>query len=193
MTTEERLEKLERELANLRAELAAEVVTRKIAVCDENGKTSASLTVTNLGPILYLHDENGKVRAALGMFEDQPGLYLYDENGKTRAVLAVTSASGGLAKIHSGPHLILYHGNGKTSAQLCTSMMGPQLTLYDENGKERMFQAVTSANLGEEFLAMAMLTLSDDNGKAGVGLTMTKDGPRLVLSDNGKPIWSAPR
>ena len=49
MTTEERLEKVEKELAHLRAELAERVVTHEIRVLDDNGKTRAALVVSNDG------------------------------------------------------------------------------------------------------------------------------------------------
>ena len=61
MTTEERLEKLEREL-HLMVQTARNVVSAKE---------------------LILEDDNGKPRASLRMFKHWPALALFDEKGKT--------------------------------------------------------------------------------------------------------------
>ncbi|MBE3098802.1 MAG: hypothetical protein IMZ44_16935 [Planctomycetes bacterium] len=50
MTTDERLENLERELAALRAELAERVRTRAVEVVGENGNVRAILRVDPDGP-----------------------------------------------------------------------------------------------------------------------------------------------
>lgn len=79
MTTEERLAKVERQLA----ELQHEVRTRRVTILDENGKTRALLAVDLEGPTLGLADEKGEVRARLVVNEDGPALCLADEYGKT--------------------------------------------------------------------------------------------------------------
>ena len=88
MTTEERLEALERELADTRKELAdlrvglaAGLTTRKVEIVDENGKVRALLTMLD-GPVLDLTDEKGEIRAMLTVGNDGAGLHLLDENGK---------------------------------------------------------------------------------------------------------------
>ena len=64
MTTEERLEKVERELAAVYA-LGVGAVPKTIRAKE-----------------FILEDENGKRRAGLRVLKDGPGLYLYDEDGK---------------------------------------------------------------------------------------------------------------
>jgi len=73
MTTEERLAKVERELAALRAELAHSLTTRVVSIVDEQGKIRAGLDVDEDGPSLRLYDEAGKVRAALSVNTDGAG------------------------------------------------------------------------------------------------------------------------
>lgn len=77
MTTEERLETLEKELAGLRAE----VRTRRVIIEDESGTSRAELVVIGDGPVLVLFDENLTSRAELAVGKDGAELDLYDENG----------------------------------------------------------------------------------------------------------------
>ena len=59
MTTEERVEKLEKELDKLQTTLATYIVTRELVITDEKGNVRASLG-TN-GSSLQLYDDNDKV------------------------------------------------------------------------------------------------------------------------------------
>ena len=95
MTTEERLEKLERQLAdapkvirsnefileddkgNVRAVLAVTKYGPQLCLYDENGKTLFELT----GAVLGMMDENGKTRVELAVLQDGAGMALYDEDG----------------------------------------------------------------------------------------------------------------
>ena len=104
MITEERLEKLERELADLRAELATCVETREIRVVDENGEPRAGLGMDEYGPRLILLDENDGGRVWLGVEEDGPRLALFGEKGQVHAML-------GVSKYRTG--LVLSDENGK--------------------------------------------------------------------------------
>ncbi len=92
MTIEERLEVVERELAELKAAQAQEIgkVIRanQFIVEDDNGKTRAELVINKDGPSLSLFDKNGNPRALLSALKDGPRLELFDENGKPRAGLA---------------------------------------------------------------------------------------------------------
>ncbi len=145
MTTEERLETLERELArakrrNRRLPAAARLVAGAFAlVCivaaagcnsfvlvDENGKPRIMLAVIKAGPVLSLIDENGEDRAILVVGKHGPKLAMLDENGKPRAMLAVDEV---------GPMLAMLDENGKHRASLVVDKDGPRLRLLDENGK----------------------------------------------------------
>ena len=114
MTTEERLEKMERELGRVKEVLARsrvegtakEIRAKSFVLEDENGKPRARLGITECGPGLMLLDEKGELCAGLSMTETGPLLALYDENGKGRVVLFVTQ---------DGPHLALHDENGKVT------------------------------------------------------------------------------
>ena len=149
MTTEERLEKVEKESAAAKRQLRrlmiggpiglacvavllalwarpAEVQARKFVLLDENGKTRALLAMEEFGPRLSLADAQGKTRAALCVVKTGPVLNLSDMNGTARA---------GLAVLKDGPVLNLDYGNGKTRALLVVEEGGPGMRLYDGNDK----------------------------------------------------------
>jgi len=73
MTAEERLAKVERELAQLRAELAAGLTTRHVEIVDEAGEVRAALSILGNGPRLDLFDENGTRRAGRGRERAEAG------------------------------------------------------------------------------------------------------------------------
>lgn len=138
MTTEERLDKLEKELARAKrrnrrllvlAGLAAGAFALvRIAAAAANkveaqGDGVATVIRANA---FVLVDENGKTRAAVALSKTGSGFLLYDENGKTRAVLAVDK---------DGPGLALADEDGKSRATLAVVKDGPGLVLYDKNGK----------------------------------------------------------
>ncbi|MGB2938609.1 MAG: hypothetical protein WBD05_10520 [Phycisphaerae bacterium] len=96
MTTEERLAKVERELADLRAE----VRTRRVIIEDENGASRAVLDVNEDEPGLKLYDKTydesdnevqGSVRVVLSADVTESGLKLYNGEGNLRAALSVAT------------------------------------------------------------------------------------------------------
>jgi hypothetical protein len=205
MTTDERLEKVEGQLARVkwfnrclmacivlplvvwfmwrsfRPETAwaqagvKEIRANGFVVEDENGKTRASLILTESGPQLQLLDENGKSVVLLSVSKEGPSIGLTDENGKPRAVLRVAKDK---------PSLSLHDENGKERATLMVGIQGPYLTLYDENDKLRADLSVSEGG--------SSLSLSDENGEERAALGMY-DKPDLVLFDeNGELIWAAP-
>jgi len=105
MTTEERLAKVEQELADLRAELAAGLTTRHIEVVGDVGGARVLLDVTADGPMLGLSDEAGNAFAMLAASKISRTLTLFDAAGKTRAMLCVAKY---------GPSLTLFDAAGKT-------------------------------------------------------------------------------
>ena len=129
MTTEERLEAIEQELARTKRRSrwlwgavglvvavwiigtvafggAKEIRASRFVLEDENGKDRAALEAAKawFGSRLAMFDENGKDRAVLGMTENGSRLTLFDESGKVRAVLGMTEL---------GPWLHLFDENGK--------------------------------------------------------------------------------
>ena len=164
MTTEERLEKMEQELAQAKrlvrrfviAALACVgvLVVGWAGVLQTTAQEKAQVLPEVRARNFVLVDENGKMRAGLTVLKYGPGLNLIDENGKIRAQLGVGM---------NGPGLFLLDENGKGRTQLIAGMNGPELFLLDENGKTR------------------------------AGLIVLKAGPRLDFHDeNGKAIFKAP-
>ena len=103
MTMEQRMQKLERELADLRAGMAECLRTRRVVVEDNAGKTRAELDVGNEGPALVLLDEKGNRCAALGVTKKGPALFWTDKSGTVRVWLTVAQ---------EGPMLKLWDEKG---------------------------------------------------------------------------------
>jgi hypothetical protein len=183
MSTDERLEKIEGQLARVRW-------FNRILIAGIVLFLGVWLILKSFGPDtawaqsggeeirakkFVLEDENGKMRATLAMAENGPMLSLSDENGKIRAALKVADGK---------PSLSLHDVDGKERASLMVGTLGPYLTLYDEND---MLRADLSVGKGS-----SNLSLSDENGKERAVIGMF-DEPDLVLFDeNGELIWAAP-
>jgi len=155
MTTEERIEEMEGQLARVRSfnrcligcivaflsvwfilklfgpvtALAQsgvkEIRARKFVLEDENGKERAALAVNEYGSELLLHDENSKMSARLLVIAEGPALVLR-ENGKTRAELGV---------LNDTPQLVLLDENGRPRAGMSVDKDGPKLGLFEKNGE----------------------------------------------------------
>ena len=172
-TTEERFDRLERELVRQRrrcrwlfgaAALAFAgwlVVALRPAPADAQAAASPKEVRAKafVGNAFVLRDENGKLRAALTVSEGTPGLALYDANGKARVAihaarkepaLELYGANGEkraiLSAIKEGGGLVLHDENGKLRAGLIAR--GPGLALYDENDKLRVMLAVSEGATG---------------------------------------------
>ena len=139
MNTEERLEKLERELARAKrfnrwlfAILflagGAYLLVTFFAGANATAQEAAAVLKEVRANRFVLVDEKGKNRAALTAFKDGPGLALYDENDRPRAALTA---------LKDGPGLTLYDEKGNTRAELMIGKNGPMLRLFDETGKVR--------------------------------------------------------
>ena len=63
---------------------------------DENGKDGASLVMTDDGPMLGLLDENGQPRILLSMMKGGPCLMLTDKSGKGDVTLNVRNGRSSL-------------------------------------------------------------------------------------------------
>jgi hypothetical protein len=196
MTTDERIENLEKGLASARrlnrgllvavglalgvGVLAAGNFWPKIAAALAGGGAVKEVRANRF----VVEDENGKTRVVLSMIAagmavapasgDGPVLTLYDENGKPRAHLGMDKTGLGLN---------LHDENGKPRVVLVVANAGSALILYDENGKSRALLDVAKNGPG--------LTLADENGKIRAGLVVAKEKVTLVTlglyDENGKP------
>jgi hypothetical protein len=191
MTTEERLEKLEKELtgAKRRSRVMLVATVMAVAVVFLLGAGGEAVQKVVRAERFELMDSTGKLRAVLGLTESgQPALGLWDQDGKARAVLGLRAGPG----LADEPGLWLSDHDGKVRAMLDLCCFGqPALSLLDQNGENRVTLALSAVlvKFGEPWLA-----LHDQDGKHRAVLDVTKRyGPGLELFDkNGKPIWSAP-
>ena len=202
MTTDERMEKMEGQLARVRwfnrcliacivlslgvwfilktfgpesawAQSDAKVLrANNFVLEDMNGKPRASLVVGEDGPSLLLIDENGKPRAMLAVLKDGPMLSLLDENGKPRVALAV---------FKEGPKMVMLDENSKARTIQKVDEAGPDMEVCDESGKPRVALMVVKND--------PMLSLLDKNGNHRA---MLGAQGLIMFDENGKPIWSAP-
>jgi len=136
MATDERLEKIEHQLARIR--WSNRCLIGCIALC-----LGGWFIMNTLGPEtafaqsgikeirankFILEDENGKIRAELYTSKDKGGgLRLYDESGKLRYTLGV--AKQGIAQM-------LLDENQTARIVLGANQEGQRLNLFDENGQK---------------------------------------------------------
>jgi len=157
MTTDERLEKLERELSRARTRfrwlvVGAGLCVMSVAVIYAFGqyKTTFLPRATEASKEIrannfVLEDKNGKNRASLGMDEDGVVLRLKYGNGAAlclhddKMVLSLSDNNGKpravLGATQKGPILCLYDEREEPRATLVVLKDGPHLILYDEKGK----------------------------------------------------------
>jgi hypothetical protein len=200
MTTEQRLENLEKELARVKRRsrwllamvllgvglvvlAAAWMGTAEKAVA---GNAAKAPTIIRANAFI-VEDENGKIRAALsGVEKDGHGLFIYDDQLISRA---------GLINTKDGPRLVLGDENHKTRAGLGVTKDGPSLLLSDENDKVRAGLGVTKNG--------PQLELGDGNApraRLGAGIITLQDGTKimppestiLLFNKDGKVIWQVP-
>lgn len=203
MTTDERMGKMEKELARVRwfNRCLIGCIVLSLGVCfiwktlgPETAWAQSRAKEIRASKFI-LEDPNGKPCATLGYIENKgPALLLLDKNDVVRASLDLTP---------KGPGLELIDENHNTRVQLHEGLMlrdenesprvvlgilgrqGPQLVLIDQNKRPR---AGINALKGEP-----RVWLRDQNGKPRAALTVTEDGPNLSLTDeNGKTTWSTP-
>lgn len=153
MIIEDRMEKMERELARAtrdnRRLLAGLIIVFGLAVTVWILAPGMTILAGHRAPKeihstkFILEDANGKSRAELGMTEDGPVFRLKDQNGKDRALLYIHDKVG--------------------------------LTLNDENGKTRLALGVIQN--------APCLFFFDTNDESRISLTVLKEGPFLGLYD----------
>jgi len=191
MTTEERLERLERRncwmllgvvllilgyfvIATQSGMFTGIIHAKHFVVVDSQGQTRAEL----VGEGLSLSDRNGKERAVLCLVENGPALALCDGNGEIRAAFGVDEKTG--------PKLTLSDKNGKTRAGMdVDEKNGPDIGLFDKAGQPCAEMHVTENGPG--------LGLRDGNGKFRAMVFVNNDGPTLkMLDENEKTILRLP-
>jgi hypothetical protein len=164
MTTDERIENLEKGLASARRlnrwllagvglALGVWILAGTFGPATAGAPDGGAAVKEIHAGKFVLEDENGKTRAMLSVDKYGPGLDLRDEKGKIRAGLSVDN---------DGSDLNLCDEKGTIRARLSLDKDGPLLRLADENGKTRAV------------------------------LSLHKNGPGLsLLDENGKGIWHA--
>ena len=139
MTTEERLEHIERELTAMKRRKCQLLAVGGLAIVGlglawilTNSTPTAQAQGAGFVPkevranSFIVEDSNGKMRAALSIGANGPSLFLLDANGKMRATLALGA---------NGPSLALNDANKEIRASLALGANGPSLALNDANGK----------------------------------------------------------
>lgn len=164
MTTDERLDELERELARSRRRfrwliIGVGLCVMSVAVLYAFGQYQTTFTprATKASPVKEMHansfileDANGKPRASLGMDED-------------------------------GLVLRLRYENGNIGAALCLHEEKVVLSLADNNGKPRAVLGLAKN--------MPLLCLYDEKEEPRVTVAVLADGPHLILRDDkGNPL-----
>ncbi len=180
MTTEERLENLERELGAAKRRFRWLLIVIVLAVCalalawtfrGTAGTVQAPWAGTAPNVIranqFVVVDENGKAQATLRAGEVGPSLTLSDENGEVRATLSVCLGD---------PSLALLDANGNPRVILSLDNNGEGLALHDADGKP-------SASLFVDQDNGSVLMLHDEKGFPRAMLAVAKDGPGLKLWD----------
>ena len=184
MTTEERLERLERELG--RAKRHNRWLLAGVALClgivliaRASGPPKAAAQPAGAASKVVhangfvLEDRKGKTRAKLVMSKGRPGLALYDEKGKTRAGMSVSK---------DGPGFFLADEGGKLRAAMDLMKGGaPRLFLKDEKGTARAILAL--------FEGESSLHLTDEKGNIRA---LLNEGKLVCCDEKGQVIWSTP-
>ena len=178
MTTEQRLERLERKVRWMRriGVVAVAVAVAVFLIGQGKEKVPPDLVVRSL----TMKDRDGKVRAALHVKDNRfPTLVFFDSHGGRCA---------GLGFGAGGPALQLFDPHGIERTGLFMGPDGPGLSLSDKDGNAR---AVLITRPDET----SLLRLLDKNRIPHAELDVRSDGsPRLRLSNaNGNIIWQAPK
>ncbi len=161
--------------------LKSEVVTEKLVLVDADGKTRATLRMSEGVPGLILYDTNGNVCAILRVSAEGPSLHLMDSKTKVALELKVGDA---------GTNVSLFDANGKQRLTLEVTRFEsgvPSLSMRGPNGAPCV---VVSAL--EDSPGVCLFDAKNPDGNTSVQITMGREGPSLVCVKDGKVLWSAP-
>lgn len=117
-----RVESLEKQYCSLKSE----VVTERLVLMDVDGKTRATLRMSEGGPGLALYDADGKKRLTLTVDKWGPNLALFNANGNPD--VAVTTLEDGPSVNLSDPA----NASGNTCVRLQVDRNGPILLCVKE-------------------------------------------------------------
>jgi hypothetical protein len=203
MTTEERLEELQRQFARAKRQtlwMAAVGVavavglglallgtwTKTTAIVHDQGAGDGPKVIRARG--ISLEDEDGKVRAMWAVPKEGPQMKLFDENEEMCALLTADK---------DGPRFTLCdQNNGKGLIQLMATSGGPCMILTGRDHKPRLMLSVAYDR--------PRLTLTDEKAQIRAALgareTTMPDGTELqhpesslwLFGPDGKALWSAP-
>jgi hypothetical protein len=173
-----RVERLEKQISRLQSEL----VTQKLIVADQDGKTRASMTVLEGDvPTLVLNDADGKACVVLRVGKESPGFHLIAP--QTDATLQVTVDEG-------GPDISLFDASGKQRMGLSVrpvlqELAAPELVMYNANGTSGVVLSVIGGR--------GNLNLADSaNADTAIRLQLDDQGPIIVCVRDGKVRWTTP-
>ncbi len=192
MTTDDRFERLERELALAKRHnrwLLAIVgmavlmlVLPKMFSGNENaaqaqGKGSEGREI--VANKFVLKDKNDRQRGLFAIDEDNVLLSLRDNNGKLRVLLDISD---------NRPGLSMFDDNGNPSIVVSVDERGSNLSLSGTRGKGSKGGIVIAVNENSP----GMILFEDEINKHQVWLAIEKDrGPVLKMYDEkGKQVWS---
>jgi hypothetical protein len=190
MTTDERLERLERELTMAKrhnrwliAIAGTIILTLFLArIFSGNENTIQAQAQGSEGKVIVankfiLQDETSRTRAVLSTDKGNALLVMSDRNGKLRVLLDTSNDRPGLA---------LFDEEKNVRAVISLNKDVSSLDLHGKSGTGGITLSVIEHGVG--------LTLLDERKKPRVGLGFAKDsGPLLQMFDEkGKPFWSAP-
>ncbi|HUX02850.1 MAG TPA: hypothetical protein VMY35_17955 [Phycisphaerae bacterium] len=202
MTTEERLEKVERELARAKRRnrwqaafiglavvglILAWTLTKIAPAVQSQEDAEATKPVQVIRATAFvLVDDEGRERGKLEMLKNGPELRLIDANGESRIMLSTYKFKDAKGLQMDGTGLCLADENGKARAWLRLEKFGPSedvgcydwesLYLFDEKGEEGVNLMVNKGGSG--------LDLHDKNGVYRAGLSVGVDYAVLQLHDD---------
>ena len=164
--------------------LKSEVVTERVVLVDADGRTRATLRMSEGVPSLILYDTDGTVRAILRVSAEGPALHLL--GSKTKAGLELTVGE-------AGPDVSLFDASGKRRLTLDVSRFlpdapdAPGLMMCDPNGAPTLVLKSL-----ENSPSVCLFDSSNPDGNTSVQIVMESEGPSLVCVKDGRELWSAP-
>lgn len=210
MTTDERLEKMEAQLAHVR--LINRCLVTGAVVCvavwgltETFGpeRTWAQSGVKEVRASSFVvEDKDHRGTAVLAHFgEVGPGLVLMDEKNIPRVSVMLKTSMPSIefrdenrerraefALTKQGPVLSLSNRSANCLVELSIGEKGSGLTLRDEEGRTRLTLGLRNAGPWK----IPAMSLWDDKGTPRASLFMA-EGPTLTLNDEkGKLVWKAP-
>ena len=172
MTIEERVEKLERESTETKADLTTAKRRNRWML------GGAALLILSCLTIAATPGDKQIIRAQQ--------VIVVDDLGRECAMLGVNKDVAAFGANQDGPRLKMYDESGKERAEMGVNKDGPGLAIYDELGTARAALGVNRNG--------SMLGLADELGTTRAALGVNKDGPMLSVADKlGKTIWQTPR